>query len=181
LIFVTVGTELPFDRLVMAVDALCAAGTLGDVFMQIGASGRVPTRARYVRLIPYQDMEQAVRDSDLVVAHAGPGSISLARTWGKKPLIMPRRPELGEVVDEHQLLLAARLSGLGLANVVLDAHELEGAISRILYTSDTTVPATEQEELGATVAALDSLVERVTFRVPLRRKLWDHRRTPRRV
>ncbi len=64
----------------------------------------------------------------MVVCHAGVGSIVLARRYGHRPIVMPRRPRFGEHVDEHQLQLTRRLAEAGIVTVVEDAGQLAAAV-----------------------------------------------------
>src|SRR4029079_14901002 len=50
------------------------------------------------------------------------------RRCGHRPIIMARRPDLGEHVDEHQLELSRRLHQAGLVTVVEDELELAAAV-----------------------------------------------------
>jgi UDP-N-acetylglucosamine transferase subunit ALG13 len=70
------------------------------------------------------------------ICHAGVGSIVLARRFGLRPVIMPRRPEHGEHVDEHQLELSRRLHQAGLVTVVEDAEQLAAAVRRPALVPD---------------------------------------------
>lgn len=162
MIFVTVGTELPFDRLTMAVDSVCARHGFTDVFMQIGERGQEPQCGRYARFLPFPEMQARMREAALVIAHAGPGSVSLARAFGKKPLILPRRPELREVIDGHQLVLADRLATMGAAHVVRSEEELFELVPRLLKTGAGAVQDDNLLNHAAAAAAkLDELCTRV--------------------
>jgi UDP-N-acetylglucosamine transferase subunit ALG13 len=126
MIVVTVGTnEQPFDRLVSA-----AAGLDGDepLLVQHGSS-RVPHgRGEWVDFLPFEQLETHAADARVLVCHAGVGSIMLARRCGKRPIVMPRRHQLGEAVDDHQLPLARRLAEAGLVTLVEDETALAAAI-----------------------------------------------------
>jgi UDP-N-acetylglucosamine--N-acetylmuramyl-(pentapeptide) pyrophosphoryl-undecaprenol N-acetylglucosamine transferase len=54
----------------------------------------------------------------VVVCHAGVGLLLTAFTSGRSPLVVPRRLELGEAVDDHQAQLARVLSARGLARTI---------------------------------------------------------------
>src|ERR671918_56534 len=82
-IFVTVGSDEPFDRLIQAVDNW--AGQVGrqDVFAQIGRS-RV--RPRYIESTAFLDPPTfgvRLRSADVVVSHAGMGTILTALSYTK--------------------------------------------------------------------------------------------------
>ena len=51
--------------------------------------------------------------ADAIIAHAGMGTILTALEMGKPLLVMPRRAELGEHRNDHQLATAMRFADLG--------------------------------------------------------------------
>lgn len=65
--------------------------------------------------VPAADLVAAVREADLVVAHAGIGSALTALDCGHRPVLLPRRASRGEHVDDHQLMIARELDERGLA------------------------------------------------------------------
>ncbi|WP_231121277.1 glycosyltransferase [Motilibacter peucedani] len=67
--------------------------------------------------MPARELADAVREADVVVAHAGTGSSLGALQNGKLPVLVPRRAAFGEHVDDHQQQIADMLSGRGLALV----------------------------------------------------------------
>jgi UDP-N-acetylglucosamine transferase subunit ALG13 len=67
--------------------------------------------------VPAADLERAVAEADVVISHAGCGSALLALNAGKFPILVPRQPESGELVDGHQVQLARFLDQRGLALV----------------------------------------------------------------
>jgi UDP-N-acetylglucosamine transferase subunit ALG13 len=68
-------------------------------------------------LVPAAELEQAVAKADVVISHAGCGSALMALGAGKYPILVPRRRENGELVDDHQVQLARFLGDRGLALV----------------------------------------------------------------
>ncbi|MFB9375713.1 glycosyltransferase [Kineococcus gynurae] len=87
-------------------------------------------------------LNAAIRDADVVVAHAGTGSTLTALANGKMPLLLPRLISRGEHVDDHQTQIAAMLEERGLA-VVRDAgtvewSDLEHAAAHEVSLSATT-------------------------------------------
>ncbi|WP_035782175.1 glycosyltransferase [Arthrobacter sp. H14] len=65
--------------------------------------------------LPTEELRTAIASADLVVAHAGVGSALTALESGHRPLLLPRQAAHGEHIDDHQLMIAAELSGRGLA------------------------------------------------------------------
>ena len=126
-IFVTVGTQLPFDRLVGAVDAWAARRPEASVFAQIG-DGRAPHHAAHARDLHPADFAGRLANADVIVAHAGMGTILTALDLGKPVLVMPRRADLGEHRNDHQLATVARLSHLEALRAVADEDALAAAL-----------------------------------------------------
>lgn len=112
MIFLSVGTQLPFDRLVRAIDAWCELEGTGDqVFGQIAAPGQGGHRPRHFESVDFlspEDYSTRFRLAERIVGHAGMGSIISALSAGKPILIMPRRADLGEHRNDHQVATARK-------------------------------------------------------------------------
>jgi UDP-N-acetylglucosamine transferase subunit ALG13 len=109
-IFVITGTQLPFPRLVGAMNRL--APELDErVVAQIG-----PDPAVYPNLESCPTFAPGVfatlfQDARLIVAHAGIGTVLSARRYGKPLILIPRRHALGEHRNDHQVATARSLQG----------------------------------------------------------------------
>jgi UDP-N-acetylglucosamine transferase subunit ALG13 len=129
-IFVTVGTQLPFDRLVRAVDQWAAAGNAGAAsFAQIGDGGYQPRHLEWTRYLPEAAFRAKVAAARLIVSHAGIGNLMLALECRKPIVVMPRRFALNEHRNDHQVATAQRLGQLPGVTVVEDADALGQALS----------------------------------------------------
>jgi UDP-N-acetylglucosamine transferase subunit ALG13 len=124
MIFLTVGAQMPFDRLVRAVDTWAARGGNDGVFAQIGRSAYRPAHLRYTEFLDPRAFREAFTDAGVIVAHAGMGTIINALELRKPILVMPRRGDLAETRNDHQLATAQRFRELGLVEVALDEREL---------------------------------------------------------
>ena len=113
MILVMVGTnKYPFDRLVRAADDLAS---LDEVVVQRGTSTVVPTYAQSVDFVPFDKLVELVKTAQLVVTHAGVGSIVVSLSQGRIPVVVPRLARFGEHVDDHQLQIASAFSDRGFA------------------------------------------------------------------
>ncbi len=131
MIFLTVGAQMPFDRLVRAVDAWAARGGNGGVFAQIGRGGYRPAHLRYVELLDPRAFRAALAGATAVISHAGMGTIINALELGKPILVMPRRGDLAETRNDHQLATAQRFRELTLVEVALDEAELPSRLDQL--------------------------------------------------
>ena len=126
MILVTVGTEkFPFDRLVKTIDKARGEGRiLKKVFIQKGNSTYIPKWAEYVDFLDYEQMIELVKEADIIVSHAGVGSLLLCWELEKIPIIFPRRADFGEHLDDHQMELAKAMDRLSKAIVAYDEKGL---------------------------------------------------------
>lgn len=124
MIFVTVGSQMPFDRLIRAVDEWAAERGRDDVVAQIGDAEYEPTALDVHRRVPPAEFERLVADADVMIAHAGMGSILTALRHGTPIVVMPRLGARRETRNDHQVATAKRLSVQGKVIVAADEHEL---------------------------------------------------------
>jgi len=121
MIFVTIGTSEPFDRLVRALDSLPPAE---ELVVQCGRTSVRPLRGECHEYLAFDRLVEYVREAHTVIMHAGAGSVLVALRNGVRPIVVPRLSSLGEAVDDHQVPFARRLEELGLAELVEDVSRL---------------------------------------------------------
>lgn len=124
MIFVTVGAQMPFDRMVQAVDRWALKNGRDDVFAQVGATESPPTHIKWTRFLSPRDFEERYRAAKVIVAHAGTGSIITALQLGKPILILPRRAILRETRNDHQVATAEQFRRYPAVVVAWDEKEL---------------------------------------------------------
>jgi UDP-N-acetylglucosamine transferase subunit ALG13 len=150
-VFVSVGTMMPFDRLVRAMDEWAADHPDVPVEMQIGRGAYEPRHARFVRMLPVGDYRARVIAARLFVAHAGMGSIIAAIEAGKPLLMLPRRRAEGEHNSDHQLATAASIGARPGMHVARDAADLQARASALLADAGTApAPIARFAEAGFT-------------------------------
>ncbi len=105
MIFVTVGThEQPFNRLVEHIDKLKGDGVIQEeVIIQTGYSTYEPRYCKWQKLFPYTEMIELVEQARIVITHGGPSSFIMPLQIGKVPIVVPRKKEFGEHVNDHQV------------------------------------------------------------------------------
>ena len=131
MIFVTVGEQLPFDRLIKSMDAW-AKTTNHEVFAQIGRSTYQPTTLQFDHFLDHNSFQSCLQQASLIVAHAGMGTIISALELNKPVIVVPRKASLGEHRNDHQLATAKRFSALHYVKVAFDQEELYSAIETFL-------------------------------------------------
>jgi UDP-N-acetylglucosamine--N-acetylmuramyl-(pentapeptide) pyrophosphoryl-undecaprenol N-acetylglucosamine transferase len=91
--------------------------------------------------VPGREVEQAIREADVVVAHAGMGAALTALEAGRAPVLVPRQAAEREHIDDHQSHIAAELARRGLAvaeaaDKLEEAHLLRAAALRVGQRQD---------------------------------------------
>ncbi len=165
MILLTVGTQLPFDRLVRAIDAWCAEQGTETVFGQIadpGAGGYRPAHFEWASFVDPERFDALFAEARVIVGHAGMGTIIGGLTAGKPVVIMPRRAALGEHRNDHQWATAMQFRDRALLHVATDETELPAAIEAALAAAPEAqgaarTPGHAEEGL---IAALSAFIHR---------------------
>ena len=142
MIFATVGSAEPFDRLVKALSEL--PGT-EEIVIQSGTSSTKPNHGHCVPFMTYEELGARIASARVVIAHAGVGTIMTVLQHGKRPLVVPRLAKLGEAVDDHQTAFARRLHDQGLVTLVEDTTELASLIALPVAEARARVGSTSLE------------------------------------
>ncbi len=139
MIFVTVGThEQSFDRLIECVDGLKKNGIIDEeVVMQTGYSTYKPQYCRWQKLFPYQEMLKLVDEARIVITHGGPSSFIMPLQIGKTPIVVPRRHEFNEHVNDHQVSFS----------------------KAVAERMGTIIVVDEMDKLGKTITNYDEIIE----------------------
>jgi UDP-N-acetylglucosamine transferase subunit ALG13 len=124
LIFTTIGTQLPFDRLIQGVDRWAKNNPEQHVFAQIGPDGAIPTHIGWERTLTPKTFQELINECSCVVSHAGMGTILSAMELGKPIIVMPRRADLNEHRNDHQLATVEKMGRFDLVHVARDDDEL---------------------------------------------------------
>ncbi len=152
MIFVTVGAQMPFDRLITWVDDWATAHQREDFAAQIGPSELKPQTLEVLPFLDPQDFRRRMEAASAVVAHAGMGTIITALELGKPILVVPRLGRLDETRNDHQVATARRLAEDGLVLAAYDEAEFAAQMEVLEQRSGGT-------PIGA--QASDSLLARV--------------------
>jgi UDP-N-acetylglucosamine transferase subunit ALG13 len=141
-VVVTVGSDRGFRRLIERAASIIPAGV--EVLWQTGDTPTEDLGIDARRFVPAAELDQAMEEADVVVAHAGCGSALTALKAGKWPLLVPRAPEHGELIDAHQADLARWLSDRDLAlqstPEALSFDDLRAAAARRVVRSQDPPP-----------------------------------------
>lgn len=129
MIFVTIGTQAPFDRFIKVVDEV--SPLLGeDIVAQVYRLGYKPKHIKTINLLAPDEFSELFSKARLIVSHAGMGTILSALRQHKPIIIFPRIAALGEHRNEHQLATARKFKELGSVYVAMNEVELKELLLR---------------------------------------------------
>lgn len=132
MIFLTVGTQFPFDRLVKSVDQMMSQdGFQEEIFAQIGESSYRPQNFEGVPFLEKRLFDKCINEASSIIGHAGMGTIMVALDKRKPLLAIPRLAKYDEVVNDHQVAIARKFEQLGHILAVYDVKELPDGICRL--------------------------------------------------
>ncbi|WP_158514558.1 glycosyltransferase [Microbulbifer aggregans] len=98
----TVGTQLPFERLVKAVDDWAITNQYFDIVFQVGKSSYQPRVGKKYDFLAVDEMDDLVAKAKIIVSHAGTGTIFNCLSIGKPMVMLPRRFKYDEHRNDHQ-------------------------------------------------------------------------------
>jgi UDP-N-acetylglucosamine transferase subunit ALG13 len=151
MIFLTVGTQLPFDRLVELLDGWAARNPDIKIFAQIGDAAYQPQHFEYCAFLNEQEYARAFDGADFILAHAGMGTILSSLMAAKPVVVFPRVAALGEHRNEHQLATCRKLEGLRGCYIAYENGELLSLLDNLQSLEGEQISPFASDEL------LDSL------------------------
>lgn len=151
MIFVSVGSQLPFDRLIRAMDAWAEQNPDVSVIAQTGEHSYCPLHMAWQESYNPGAFRAHAANATVIVSHAGIGNVLLALELGKPIVLLPRRADLNEHRNDHQLATARQLEGRPGIFVVHEEKELPAAIAQapVAAAQTTFTPWASEELLGA--------------------------------
>lgn len=136
MIFVTVGTQLPFDRLIQGMDNWARTNQKTEVFAQIAAGAYKPVNMAYKQNLSPDIFQKKCAQADLIVSHAGIGNLLLSLELQKPIVLVPRRFSYKEHRNDHQMATAKWLED---RPGVYIAYEIEELDEKITLARDMSV------------------------------------------
>ncbi|HBH7894984.1 TPA: glycosyltransferase [Vibrio vulnificus] len=122
-VLVTVGTT-SFDTLVKACDLIAEDKENVNFLCQIGNGTYIPKNGKYVRFT--DDIESLYDQADLVICHAGAGTIYRLLELEKKVILVPNL----ERIDKHQSDISVYMERRGYLSVVWSINDLKNVFER---------------------------------------------------
>ena len=138
MIFVAVGTQFPFNRLIEYMDQWAGEHNQ-EVIAQISDGDYIPQNMKWERFLNGEQYNKNIAEASVFVSHAGMGNIISAREQQTPIIVMNRQFKLGEHRNDHQadgLKWMGKLEGVFTAST---QEELNQQIANITATNFSEV------------------------------------------
>ena len=134
-VLVTIGSmiEKKFTRLFKIIDELCEEGVLDGSHLkaQVGFDDYKSDHFKSFDMIADEDFKKMIDECDLIITHAGTGTVVSSIKKRKKVIVFPRMEKYGEHYDNHQLELANLFASQGYVLQARNKEELKYHIQHI--------------------------------------------------
>jgi UDP-N-acetylglucosamine transferase subunit ALG13 len=113
-----------------------------EIVIQRGYSRYLPKNTKHFDFVSMKKAIDYIQKSQLVISHAGIGTIILCKKYGIPILILPRRKGYGEHMNDHQMEIAEALEKREGENVhvIYEEDQLEEKIMNILKGEKSYTP-----------------------------------------
>ncbi|HEX6916201.1 MAG TPA: glycosyltransferase [Chitinophagaceae bacterium] len=125
MIFVTVGSQLPFDRMIRAVDEVAAFYKDKEFIAQVFGMKYQPANIKTLDFISPVDFAGYIEAAELVISHAGTGTILSVSQMQKPLIVFPRLGKLKETRNDHQMSTCRMLEQSCGLQVAYDREQLK--------------------------------------------------------
>lgn len=154
MIFVTIGTQVPFDRFIKAVDELAPLLQGKEVIAQAFGLKYQAKNIKTLDYIPPGEFKDYINAAELVISHAGTGTILSVSQMEKPLIVFPRSGKLKETRNDHQFQTCRMFEKTCGLQVAYDEQQLK---EKLLQYLRGELPVMEKIPPHASVELLDSL------------------------
>lgn len=132
MIFVTLGTQdKPFERLIKAVEKQIELGNIKEeVIVQSGCTKYQSDKMKIVQYMEIDEFNDYLQKANLIITHAGVGTIIQALESRKIVIAAARKKEFGEHVSDHQQQFLENFSNSGYILPLTDFEKLNEVIEQ---------------------------------------------------
>jgi UDP-N-acetylglucosamine transferase subunit ALG13 len=162
MIFVTIGSQEPFDRLIEAVDSIaCSLDT--SIVAQVFRSNYKVKNIKTVEFISPVEYNDYIKKADIVIAHAGMGTILSVLQLQKPLIVVPRLAKYHETRNNHQVATAIQFEKMGYVKVAYDADSLKAQLH------DCSVNKLQTEKINSSaspqlIGSIKTFIENIACR-----------------
>ena len=133
MILVMLGTQNnDFHRLLDEIEKNIENGNINEeVIVQAGFTKYKSDKMKIFSLTTKENLENLIKQADLIITHAGVGSIEMSLEQNKKVIAVPRLKKYGEHVNDHQKDIEKKLDEKGCLIGIDDVSKLGIALKKV--------------------------------------------------
>ncbi len=135
------------NRLLTVIDLFLDKKPGIKCFAQTGESEYMPKNMQSTHWLSAKEFEHHIKNSDLIISHAGMGNILLANEFQKPIILMARQAEFGEHINNHQKGTVEGFSNRPFIYVIESECDLEAAIQWAKNWQQSTIDNAPRENL----------------------------------
>ena len=133
MIFVTIGTQVAFDRMIQAVDDAAPLLQGKEIIAQVlGLKYQPKNGIKTLDYISPSDFKSYIERAELIISHAGTGTILSVSQMEKPLIVFPRLGKLKETRNDHQIATCRMLEKTTRLQVAYDEEQLKDKIALYL-------------------------------------------------
>ncbi|WP_158967160.1 glycosyltransferase [Paraglaciecola sp. L3A3] len=130
-LFVTTGTQFPFDRLLELVEEWASHNVSTKIIAQTCASQINFKHIEAYEFLSPQKYKEVITNTKVIIGHAGMGTIITAHENSLPVIIMPRRLAFEEHRNDHQMATVAKFKNTKGVYVADDERSLFTLLNNI--------------------------------------------------
>lgn len=133
MILVMLGTQNnDFHRLLDEIERNIENGNINEeVIVQAGFTKYKSNKMKIFDLTSKKNLEDLIKKADLIITHAGVGSIEMSLEQNKKVIAVPRLKKYKEHVNDHQKDIEGEFNKRGWIIGINDVSELGIALKKV--------------------------------------------------
>ena len=133
MILVMLGTQNnDFHRLLDEIEKNIENGNINEkVIVQAGFTKYKSDKMKIFSMTSTENLEDLIKKANLIITHAGVGSIEMSLEQNKKVIAVPRLKKFGEHVNDHQKDIERKLDKKGCLVGIDDVSKLGGALKKV--------------------------------------------------
>jgi len=129
MILVLCGTQKQdFSRMIKEVEKL---STFEKIIVQAGHTIYQSKTMEIFDFVTKDELTRLYKQSDMVITHAGAGSMVQGIKEKRKMIVFPRRSKYGEHVNDHQVELATKFADLDYLEIYKEGDNIEELYNKV--------------------------------------------------
>ena len=149
MILVMLGTQNnDFHRLLDEIEKNIENGNINEeVIVQAGFTKYKSDKMKIFDLTPKENLEYLIKKADLIITHAGLGSIEMSLMQNKKVIAVPRLKKFKEHVNDHQKDIESEFTKKGWIMGINQVDELGEALKNVKTFLPKKYEKTKSDEI----------------------------------